>query len=61
MRNIEKKLTTVKLDPRLYDQFKIKCVSTKFSFQKLATRAMYLYLTDLSFREKVHNQTKVEL
>ena len=40
------KLTSVKLDETMFDEFKVSCVRHKFSFQKLSERAMHLYLTD---------------
>ena len=56
MRNKDKKLTTVRLDPDLYDEFKFQCLKDNFSFQKLASRAIYLYLNDKDFRNKLHKQ-----
>lgn len=56
MRNKDKKLTSVRLDPKLYEDFKHQCLKDKFSFQKLASRAIYLYLTDNKFKEQIFNQ-----
>ena len=56
MRNKDKKLTSVRLDPKLYDEFKFHCLKDNFSFQKLASRAIYLYLNDKDFRQKLHKQ-----
>jgi hypothetical protein len=56
MRNKDKKLTSVRLDPELYDEFKFQCLKDNFSFQKLASRAIYLYLNDKDFRNKLHKQ-----
>ena len=39
-------LTSVKIHSDLFEEFKIECVRKKFSFQKLADRAIHLYLTD---------------
>lgn len=50
-----KKLTSVKLDEDLFEDFKVQCVRMKFSFQKLAERTMHLYMTDEDFRKKIHN------
>ena len=41
----------------MWDRFKILCIKYKFSFQKLADRAIHLYLTDMEFRKKIHNHT----
>ena len=57
----EKTLTSVKVKSDLFENFKIECVKRKFSFQKLADRAIYLYLTDEDFRKQVSNHTNLEL
>ena len=54
-------LTSVKVHRHLFYEFKVECVRTKFSFQKLADRALCLYLTDENFRTQVHNQTNLTL
>ena len=40
------KLTSVKVNETLFEEFKVLCVRTKFSLQKLVDRSMDLYLTD---------------
>jgi hypothetical protein len=57
----DKKLTSVRVEQELFEQFKIQCVRHKFSFQKLADRAIFLYLTDDRFREKLHKQTDINI
>ena len=54
-------LTSVKVQADLFENFKIECVKRKFSFQKLADRSIYLYLTDEDFRKQITSQTNVEL
>ena len=54
-------LTSVKIQTDMFENFKIECVKRKFSFQKLADRAVYLYLTDEEFRKKITNQNLTEL
>ena len=54
-------LTSVKVKSDLFENFKIECVKRKFSFQKLADRSLYLFLTDDDFRKKITNQTNLEL
>jgi len=56
---MSKKLTSVRVEQELFEEFKIECVRYKFSFQKLADRAIYFYLTDDKFREKIHNQIDI--
>ena len=54
-------LTSVKVQSDLFENFKIECVKRKFSFQKLADRTLFLYLTDEDFRRKITNQTNHEI
>lgn len=54
-------LTSVKIQSDLFEEFKVECVRRKFSFQKLADRAIYLFLTDEDFRKKITNQTNLNL
>lgn len=54
-------LTSVKIDSELFDEFKVACVRHKFSFQKLAERAIHLYLTKDEFRKEVHNHNNLEI
>ena len=54
-------LTSVKVKSDLFNEFKIECVRRKFSFQKLADRSLYLYLTDESFRKQINSQTDLNL
>ena len=54
-------LTSVKVKSDLFENFKIECVRRKFSFQKLADRALFLYLTDEDFRKQITNQINIEL
>lgn len=55
------KLTSVKITQPLFDEFKIASFQDNFSFKKLADRAIYLYLTDKSFREKILNQNNINI
>jgi len=57
----EMTLTSVKVKSDLFENFKIECVKRKFSFQKLADRAIFLYLTDEDFRKQINNQTNLEI
>jgi len=54
-------LTSVKIKSDLFETFKIECVKRKFSFQKLADRAIYLYLTNEDFRKQITSQNDLEL
>ena len=57
----EMTLTSVKVKSDLFEDFKIECEKRKFSFQKLADRSLYLYLTDEDFRKKINSQVNIEL
>jgi len=57
----DNKLTSVKVKDDLFEEFKVFCVRTKFSLQKLVDRSMYLYLTDDNYRKQLHNQTNLNL
>ena len=51
----DKTLTSLKLEPQEFDDFKVMCVRTKFSLTKLVDRAMHLYNNDESFRKLMHS------
>jgi len=51
----DKSLTTLKLEPQMFDDFKVLCVRTKFNLSKLVDRAMHYYNNDESFRKLMHN------
>lgn len=57
----EEKLTSVKITQPLFDRFKLACLEDNFSFKKLADRAIYLYLTDKDFREKLHKINNIKI
>lgn len=57
----EKQLTSVKIEPELFEEFKVISIRTKFNFQKLCDRSLYLYLKDEDFRTKIHNQLSISL
>jgi len=53
-------LTSVKIQSEMFEEFKVSCVRYKFSLQKLADRAIHLYLTDDNFRKTIHNHNVLE-
>jgi hypothetical protein len=57
----DNKLTSVKVSEELFEEFKVLCVRTKFSLQKLVDRSIHLYLTDDDYRKKLHNHTNLSL
>lgn len=57
----DEKLTSVKITQPLFDKFKMAALEDNFSFKKLADRAIYLYITDKEFREKIHKINNIKL
>jgi hypothetical protein len=57
----DNKLTSVKVSEELFEEFKVMCVRTKFSLQKLVDRSIHLYLTNDDFKKQVHNHTNLSL
>ena len=51
-------LTSVKVNKEIFDTFKIECIKSKFSLNKLVNRAMDLYLNSEEFRKQVTNHNK---
>ena len=61
MANKNLKLTSVKIVDHLFEDFKISAIRHKLNIQKLANRALHLYLTDEDFRKKLHNHTDLTI
>ena len=57
----DNKLISVKVNEELFEEFKVLCVRTKFSLQKLVDRSIHLYLTNDDFRKQIHNHTNLSL
>ena len=57
MQKHDLKLTSVKIVEHLFEDFKVSSIRYKFNLQKLANRAVHLYLTDEEFRKKLHTHT----
>ncbi len=53
-------LTSISLPDRILEDFKVASIRNKFSLQKLTERAMFLYLTDETFRNQIHKQINTE-
>lgn len=56
-----RKLTSVRVDSDLFQEFKEQCVRDKFSLQKLVDRAIFLYITDREFKKKIESQVNLKL
>lgn len=56
----DQSLTSVKINTQLFEDFKIECIKSKMTFQKLSERAMWLYMNDQSFKELIHNTFQTE-
>jgi len=59
--NTNKKLTSVKVEQDLFQEFKEECIKYKFTLQKLVDRSIFLYLTDVDFKSRLHNQTNIKI
>lgn len=53
--NDKLQLTSVKVVPKIYKAFKIKCMDTGLTLQKFLNRSLYLYNSDKKFQERVDN------
>jgi hypothetical protein len=49
-------ITSVKIPQTLYEDFKVTSVKTKLGLQDIVERAMFMYLTNSTFRQSVHEQ-----
>jgi len=49
-------ITSVKIPQTLYEDFKVTSIKTKMNLQDIVERAIYMYLTDSSFRQTIHEQ-----
>jgi hypothetical protein len=63
MENPKKELTitSVKINSKLWDEFRISCVRHKFSLQKLADRTIHLYISNDEFRKMIHNHHNLDI
>jgi hypothetical protein len=48
-------LTSVKVDPQLFEDFKIEGIRFKFSLNKLVNRSILLFLKDPEYRKRLIN------
>ena len=48
------KLSSIKVHEHMHELSKIEFVRTKFNYQKLVNRALFLYLYDVNFRNQIH-------
>jgi hypothetical protein len=53
-------LTTVRLQDKLFEDFKSEAIRNKITMRNLLERAMYLYMTDESFKRIINNQLNVQ-
>lgn len=60
MEEMELKLTSVKLLPTLYTQYKVMSFQTGFSLQKLVNRSIHLYLTNEKYRDAIHGMRELQ-
>jgi hypothetical protein len=51
------KLTSVKVMKEFYSSFRIMCVDSKMTLQKLTNRALHLYTNDPDFKNIIDDTT----
>jgi hypothetical protein len=56
----QRSTTTVKIPDSAYSDFKMMAVKTKLNLQDLVERSVFLYLTDNSYRYKIHQTIETE-
>ena len=60
MKEYRLKLTSVKLLPSLYTDYKVMSFQTGFSLQKLVNRSIHLYLSNEKYREAMHGMKELQ-
>ena len=55
------KFTSVKLEEKLFEDFKVASIRKKFNLQKLVNRTIHLYLTDEEFAKQLHTHTELTI
>lgn len=50
------KLTSVKVDADVFEEFKVECLRDKFTLQKLVNTSLLLYLNDEDFKNTIKNK-----
>lgn len=60
-KNYSRKLTTVKVDPKNFEDFQSQIPKTKINFQKLCDRSLSLYLSNEDFRRIIGNQLNIQV
>ena len=55
------KLTSVKLEEKLFEDFKVASIRKKFNIQKLVNRSIHLYLTSEEFAKELHTHTDLTI
>lgn len=59
MKNKEKPLTSVRIDPKIFEDFKMSIPRTRITIQKLTERSMFLFLTNPEFKKFITNQLSI--
>ena len=55
------KLTSVKLEEKLFEDFKVASIRKKFNLQKLVNRSIHLYLTNEEFQKSLHTHNDLTI
>jgi hypothetical protein len=49
------KLTSVKVEPKIYETFRIGCITSGFTLQKLLNRSLDLYNSNKEYQKLIDN------
>lgn len=58
MKSKDKKLTSVRIDPKLWEDFKEQTQNNKFSFKHLAEASLHRFLNDSKYQNEMLNYNK---
>jgi hypothetical protein len=53
---VKRTITSVKIPENLYEDFKIMSVRSKINLQEIVERTIFMYITDSTFRQKIHER-----
>ena len=53
---VKRTITSVKIPENQYEDFKIMSVRSKINLQEIVERTIFMYITDPTFRQKIHEK-----
>lgn len=61
MKDTSTTVTTIKINTKLLDEFKVEQTKNKTNLQQVVERAIYLYAKDEGFRKQIKSTTQYEV